>query len=629
MVALNLHSATGLMKRLIVPFLSSPFESRDPMATTPPKRKLNAGENDSDDTPSKRFHLGNDARRRFAIVGRTPRKEAYESFLERLSTFKGSAWSTTPLKINPIECARHGWTSPEKDKLTCRECLAIIYLRFPEEWSGDLLDALAATYKKQLSTAHKESCLWRKSPEDISFYRFPLLASPVTVSNFVDVAKELIKSGQLPQIEHPLDQNQLHSAVKLLRLALHTTMAEPEAIPLERAALLALFGWQLEEASLRCDLCFCQHSYTVPSETHPEHSGEKEEQNEEGSTVEAQEQGRPSDEINGDHMEEDVDVGSDPHKEEASGDTNDRGKENVEIEKQEPEMGTAEPEEAQVSGTSNEGGPNAQAEGMSKEDSISVQDQDVDKESPAEEMVKDALGETVDPENQTREEQEEEKATDEAGEVKGETIKEEEKATPNLEGAEVEGKSKPSEPSESLTLVEGAMKTDTPVDEGEPAVEAQASSEDRSGKPNGTANKEHPPGVFRTTENTLKFDVIKAHYSYCPWVNAEYGVNVPREFAIPGTLASEDGAERLRQAGWQRTVDVIVHFVQQDEASLELRLESACKIARGEKPFSSMYNGISETSAAIQKLRSRLDAVRDKVEKPIGNSAPLDTSSSK
>ena len=101
-------------------------------------------------------------------------------FLSRLKTFRHvDKWTGKPDKISEVEWARRGWSCIGKETVGCvGGCAKEVMIQLEdapqedeneaekeeeeEDWRKDAQEQLVEEYSEMISTAHEESCLWRR-----------------------------------------------------------------------------------------------------------------------------------------------------------------------------------------------------------------------------------------------------------------------------------------------------------------------------------------------------------------------------------------------------------------------------------------------------------------------------------
>ncbi|RIB07845.1 C3HC zinc finger-like-domain-containing protein [Gigaspora rosea] len=178
-----------------------------------------------------------------------------DDFMSRLATFKELTWAFKPDCLNPVECARHGWTNVGKDWLKCEYCDEQMLVKLG---NLELEEHLKKQYQEGLVAVHSATCPWRERQCDISIYKFPILLDQVVKENFQLRAFPLIKLGdKLPIIKAEMTEEFIQTMTSALSLE-NGNHVDPLVVG--SAACLALFGWEYGYFEglevLQCKACF-------------------------------------------------------------------------------------------------------------------------------------------------------------------------------------------------------------------------------------------------------------------------------------------------------------------------------------------------------------------------------------
>lgn len=121
-------------------------------------------------------------------------------FFCRLHTFRPATWFCKPAPLNPIQCARRGWTNTANDTLTCEFCLAKVIAPIPSHLSPS--DALSSAQKhsKRLTEAHDTACPWSTACCQLSLLKFPQLPPETVKDDFTARAGRLSRLIALPPL---------------------------------------------------------------------------------------------------------------------------------------------------------------------------------------------------------------------------------------------------------------------------------------------------------------------------------------------------------------------------------------------------------------------------------------------
>lgn len=141
------------------------MEIVEPISCRPLRRPLHVGLGDS---PT---HGDPGVRKRQKMA---PKCEPWNqvSFFSRAKTFSLLNWSSMPVELSPLQCARYGWLCVGRKLMTCECCFATVCINLS---NSNLIDVRALTrhYTSQLSKAHQAECVWKDNPCPLSFVSLP------------------------------------------------------------------------------------------------------------------------------------------------------------------------------------------------------------------------------------------------------------------------------------------------------------------------------------------------------------------------------------------------------------------------------------------------------------------------
>lgn len=202
------------------------------------------------------------------------------AFLERLETFRHvTKWhvpSTTP--VNAAEWAKKGWYCTDIDTVICGSCSERVTVdltvklqhRVGRETDGEQADgadtereeddmavevynALVERYRIMITTAHSDSCSWKKRSCDSSIQRIEgLLNTTAAITAAQGRSKVIVEAiPQLPVVTDLPSYNDLPAP------DLESLRRSDEAFENTNALKLAVCGWQHKEADVvECKNCF-------------------------------------------------------------------------------------------------------------------------------------------------------------------------------------------------------------------------------------------------------------------------------------------------------------------------------------------------------------------------------------
>ncbi|KAF8529869.1 C3HC zinc finger-like-domain-containing protein [Gautieria morchelliformis] len=171
-----------------------------------------------------------------------------EAFLQRLSTYSFSTYSSKPPQIDAVAASKAGWANEGgKDRLYCSICRVGWVVAGRGGLNKDAANSLVEKQRQSLVEMHKEGCPWRVRQCDPLVYRIPLKSPTNLARQIIARAAELEPILEGIAIRHPLSSNQVQTFVQTI-----SSMPSTEATtlshtpPLSTADLLAsLFGWSL------------------------------------------------------------------------------------------------------------------------------------------------------------------------------------------------------------------------------------------------------------------------------------------------------------------------------------------------------------------------------------------------
>ena len=179
------------------------------------KRRLAPDSIDSSNHPSKRKK----------IASKGPLD--YQSFLQRVSTFKLSTWCADSKGISPLECARHGWINTDYDLLRCEACDSTLALKLPSvlfedqgifififSWASNInlyvltVREAERKFAEDLCRYHKPVCPWLDTACPPSFARDPFRGcnERELLPMFHARAELLAQQAQLPALSASVEE---------------------------------------------------------------------------------------------------------------------------------------------------------------------------------------------------------------------------------------------------------------------------------------------------------------------------------------------------------------------------------------------------------------------------------------
>jgi len=175
----------------------------------------------------------------------TPRVKEYTSqfrpwdrdaFLTRLQTFAPPEWPRAKFDapVNELEWARRGWVCVGRNTVKCGVCDRQLVVTI-EPHSAEARAVIVDKYKALITSAHGDSCAWRRRGCDLAIYRLPLIAS--SMSRAYQRRLQTLRLEEMASLELVLPDSSLHGS--------------------EKANELARFGWEgSQDRTLLCRLCF-------------------------------------------------------------------------------------------------------------------------------------------------------------------------------------------------------------------------------------------------------------------------------------------------------------------------------------------------------------------------------------
>ena len=185
---------------------------------------------------------------------------SYAEFLKRLATFSPTTWIGVSLNASPLVCARYGWRNAAFQILKCDTCGAEFPL--PSDYTA-APDSNGAAPKIEalLSQRHKEGCIWKNNPNQLSYTHLQLSPLEEASRDFLERLDGLNCMWDLPKI-NDLESDETQEEMKHLLEFLHERRMkyatkcefdENESDVLKRRLkvqmILALLGWNLKWTS--------------------------------------------------------------------------------------------------------------------------------------------------------------------------------------------------------------------------------------------------------------------------------------------------------------------------------------------------------------------------------------------
>lgn len=202
------------------------------------------------------------------------------AFLERLETFRNvTKWHIpSTISVNAAEWAKKGWYCADVDTVTCGSCSERVTVdltielqhhadreapgdqtnaldaeKEDDDMAVEVYNALVERYHKMITTAHSESCSWRKRGCDSSIQRIEgLLNSTTAIAAAQSRSKSIIENvAQLPIVSNLPDYSGLPAP------DLESLQQLDESYRNLDATKLAICGWHYKEGDVvECKSCF-------------------------------------------------------------------------------------------------------------------------------------------------------------------------------------------------------------------------------------------------------------------------------------------------------------------------------------------------------------------------------------
>ncbi|TDH66462.1 hypothetical protein CCR75_007185 [Bremia lactucae] len=125
----------------------------------------------------------------------------HADFMARVSSFSIASWFAKPDLINPLECARYGFSNVGLDKLQCNCCKRFLCFKIDNKLSEEGVMNVSRIFAKQLTTGHTQLCPWRENPSPEAFAMLPIASKFQVYELFIcqlkDVVAQMHKNAKL------------------------------------------------------------------------------------------------------------------------------------------------------------------------------------------------------------------------------------------------------------------------------------------------------------------------------------------------------------------------------------------------------------------------------------------------
>ncbi|XP_073291434.1 uncharacterized protein [Primulina huaijiensis] len=122
---------------------------------------------------------------------------------QRLSTFKSMTWFAKPKAVSPVNCARRGWINVDMDTIACKSCGARLLFSAPTAWSLQQVEKAAVVFSLKLESGHKLLCPWINSACSEELAQFPTVSRDDLIEDYKKRYDALSQLTALPVI-YPL-----------------------------------------------------------------------------------------------------------------------------------------------------------------------------------------------------------------------------------------------------------------------------------------------------------------------------------------------------------------------------------------------------------------------------------------
>lgn len=180
----------------------------------------------------------------FVPTESTKQEQERRAFQDRLETFSPLTYFCKPNSLSPVVCARFGWKNAAQDMLVCGHCQAAWAVVFCADLTVSATRHLTCLYETQMSTAHLETCYFRKEAAQY-------LADVDTTDDKTNVQSDPLKTivptllasvfpaTVMRVLEHPNPQNLLGTQWKKLLAAVSSSAESGNGSPLSRVQVPA------------------------------------------------------------------------------------------------------------------------------------------------------------------------------------------------------------------------------------------------------------------------------------------------------------------------------------------------------------------------------------------------------
>ncbi|GAV62826.1 zf-C3HC domain-containing protein [Cephalotus follicularis] len=179
--------------------------------------------------------------------------------MRRVATFKSMTWFAKPKVVSAVNCARRGWVNVDMDIISCESCGARLQLSTPSSWTQQQVEKAALVFSLKLDNSHKLLCPWIDNACDETLAQFPPTTPEVLVDRFRERSSSLLQLLALPvvspsafeymrslQLEEFLIQKYGNGLADICQIAFTGNEVESDSANLYYQAhkLISLCGWE-------------------------------------------------------------------------------------------------------------------------------------------------------------------------------------------------------------------------------------------------------------------------------------------------------------------------------------------------------------------------------------------------
>ncbi|XP_073144273.1 uncharacterized protein [Henckelia pumila] len=133
-----------------------------------------------------------------------------DDLFQRLLTFKSMTWFAKPQVVSPVNCARRGWINVDIDTIACKSCGTRLFFSTPTAWTLQQVEKAAIVFSLKLESGHKLLCPWINSACSEELAQFPTVSRDDLIEDYKRRYDALSQLTALPIIS-PLAVDNMRS----------------------------------------------------------------------------------------------------------------------------------------------------------------------------------------------------------------------------------------------------------------------------------------------------------------------------------------------------------------------------------------------------------------------------------